>query len=94
MIEEAGISVRRIKKLQEGHPNLIDCMIDGDVQMVINTPSGKGARTDEGRIRAAAVAHGVPCITTIPAAEALVRALEAMREEDPGVVALQARLAV
>ncbi|MCA9099522.1 MAG: carbamoyl-phosphate synthase large subunit, partial [Planctomycetales bacterium] len=94
VIEEAGISVRRIKKLQEGHPNLIDCMIDGDVQMVINTPSGKGARTDEGRIRAAAVAHGVPCITTIPAAEALVRALEAMREEDPGVVALQARLAV
>jgi carbamoyl-phosphate synthase large subunit len=94
LIEEAGIEVRRIKKIQEGHPNLLDCLIDGEVQMVINTPSGKGARTDEGRIRAAAVAHGVPCITTIPAAEALVRALEAMREEELDVVPLQARLSV
>ena len=48
-------------------------MVDGDLQLVINTPSGKGARTDEGRIRAAAVSHGIPCITTIQAADAAVR---------------------
>ena len=47
--------VQRVKKLQQGHPNLLDYMLDGDLQLVINTPSGKGARTDEGRIRAAAV---------------------------------------
>ena len=58
-----------IKKLQQGHPNLLDFMIDGDLQLVINTPSGKGARTDEGRIRAAAVSHGIPCITTLQAAD-------------------------
>ena len=57
-LEEAGVKVQTIKKLQEGHPNVIDFMIDGDLKLVINTPIGKGARTDEGRIRAAAVSHG------------------------------------
>ncbi|MBI2823378.1 MAG: carbamoyl-phosphate synthase large subunit [Planctomycetia bacterium] len=90
-LEEAGIDVRRVKKLQEGHPNLLDFLIDGQIQLIINTPSGKGARTDEGRIRAAAVAHGVPCITTIPAADAAIRAMEALREEEMGVQALQDR---
>ena len=52
-------------------------MLNGELQLVINTPSGKGARTDEGRIRAAAVSHGVPCITTLQAAEAAVQAMEA-----------------
>ncbi len=90
-LEEAGIPVRTVKKLQEGHPNLLDYLIDGQIQLIINTPSGKGARTDEGRIRAAAVAHGVPCITTIPAAEAALRAMEALREEELSVQALQDR---
>jgi carbamoyl-phosphate synthase large subunit len=48
------------------------------VQLIFNTPRGKGARTDEGRIRAASVLYGVPCITTLPAAEACVRAMEAL----------------
>ncbi len=90
-LEEAGIPVKTVKKLQEGHPNLLDYLIDGQIQLIINTPSGKGARTDEGRIRAAAVAHGVPCITTIPAAEAALRAMEALRDESLTVQALQDR---
>jgi carbamoyl-phosphate synthase large subunit len=64
------------------------------VKLVINTPSGKGARTDEGRIRAAAVQHGVPCITTLQACEAAVKAMEALREEDMDVEALQDRFPV
>ena len=83
----------RVNKLQEGHPNLLDYLIDGGMQLIMNTPSGKGARTDEGRIRAAAVAHGVPCITTIQAADAAVRAMEALRDEEMGVQALQDRFA-
>jgi len=89
--EESGIPVQHIKKLQEGHPNLLDYLIDGEIKLVINTPSGKGARTDEGRIRAATVAHGVPCITSIPAADAAVRAMEALRTEEMGVQAIQDR---
>jgi carbamoyl-phosphate synthase large subunit len=91
VLSEAGIPVRIVKKVQEGHPNLIDHLINGDVQLIFNTPSGKGARTDEGRIRAASVSHGVPCITTIQAADAAVRAMQAMRDESMGVQALQDR---
>ena len=91
VIEATGIPVEHVKKLQEGHPNLLDHLIDGRVQLIMNTPRGKGARTDEGRIRAASVTHGVPCITTIPAADACVKAMEALREEEMTVQALQDR---
>jgi carbamoyl-phosphate synthase large subunit len=90
-LAEAGVAVELVKKLQEGHPNLIDHLIDGRVQLIFNTPRGKGARTDEGRIRAASVLYGVPCITTLPAAEACVRAMEAMRSEPLSVQAIQDR---
>jgi carbamoyl-phosphate synthase large subunit len=88
---EADIPVERVKKIAEGRPNLLDHLNDGEVALVLNTPSGKGARTDEGRIRAAAVQHGVPCITTLEAAEAAVVAMEALREEEMSVQPLQER---
>jgi carbamoyl-phosphate synthase large subunit len=87
----AGIPVEVVKKLQEGHPNLIDHLIDGRVQLIFNTPRGKGARTDEGRIRAASVLYGVPCITTLPAAEACVRAMEGLRTDVLAVQPIQDR---
>ena len=90
-LEEAGIRVQTLKKLQEGRPNVLDYIIDGNLQLVINTPSGKGARTDEGRIRASAVLHGISCITTLEAAEAAVGAMEALRNEDMTVQAVQDR---
>ena len=90
-LAEAGIAVEIVKKLQEGHPNLLDSLIDGRVQLIFNTPRGKGARTDEGRIRAASVLYGVPCITTLPAAEACVLAMEALRTEQLEVQAIQDR---
>src|SRR5690606_29296526 len=69
-LEAAGVACERVRKLKEGHPNLLDYMADGQVALVMNTPVGKGARTDEGRIRAGAVAAGVPCLTSLEAAEA------------------------
>ena len=92
-LEQAGIPVERVKKLAEGHPNLVDYLIDGKIGLVMNTPSGKGPRTDEGRIRAAAVQQGVSCTTTIQAAEAAVVAMEALRSEEITVQALQDRFA-
>jgi len=92
-LEAAGVACRRIKKIQEGHPNLLDLFADREVALVMNTPSGKGARTDEGRIRAAAVQAGVPCVTTIEAATAAVKAIEALREEEMQVLSLQDRFA-
>ena len=61
------------------------------VDLIINTPNGKGARTDEGKIRAAAVQAGIPCITTIQAAEAAVEALQSLRKQPMEVQALQER---
>ena len=91
VLAAAGVPVEEVKKLQEGHPNLLDALIDGRVHLIFNTPRGKGARTDEGRIRAASVLHGVPCITTLPAAEACIRAMEAERGAVLTVQALQDR---
>ncbi len=92
-LEAAGIPCRRLKKIQEGQPNILDYFADRDVSLVVNTPSGKGARTDEGRIRAAAVQAGVPCVTTMEAATAAVKAIDALREEEMQVQALQDRFA-
>jgi carbamoyl-phosphate synthase large subunit len=92
-LESAGIPVERVKKLQEGSPNVLDYFADGGVTLVVNTPSGKGARTDEGKIRAAAVQAGVPCVTTLEAATAAVKAIEALREEEMQVQSLQERFA-
>ncbi|MCS7467460.1 carbamoyl-phosphate synthase large subunit [Stieleria sp. ICT_E10.1] len=92
-LEAEGVPVTRIKKLAEGQPNLIDYLKNEDVALIMNTPNGKGARTDEGRIRAAAVQQGVPCITTIAAAEAAVRAMQALGEDVMTVQSLQERYA-
>jgi len=90
-LRAAGIKVEEVSKIQEGRPNLIDYMKNGQVVLVVNTPSGKGARTDEGKIRAAAVAHGVTCITTLAAAQAAVEACRALRDRELTVTALQDR---
>ncbi len=92
-LEAAGIPVQRVKKLKEGQPNLLDYFADRAVALVMNTPSGKGARTDEGKIRAAAVQAGVPCVTTLEAATAAVKAIEALRDEEMQVQSLQERFA-
>ena len=93
IIEASGIPVTSVKKIAEGSPNLIDYLKNGEVSLIVNTPSGKGARTDEGRIRAAAVQNGVPCSTTMAAASAAIKAMQALRTEELTVEALQDRFA-
>jgi carbamoyl-phosphate synthase large subunit len=90
-LRRAGIAVTEINKIQEGRPNLLDLMKNDQIVLVINTPSGRGAQSDEGKIRAAAVAHGVTCITTVPAAQVAVEACRALRERELTVSALQDR---
>jgi carbamoyl-phosphate synthase large subunit len=92
-LEAGGIPVRRVKKLVEGTPNLLNYFADRAVALVVNTPSGKKARTDGGKIRAAAVQAGVPCLTTLEAATAAVKAIEVLRDEEMQVQSLQERFA-
>ena len=92
MLSDAGIEVETVRKLQEGRPNLLDKMANGEIQFIFNTPSGKGARTDEGRIRSAAVAYGVPCVTTIPGCLAVVKAPASLRQRPRAARPRPARL--
>jgi carbamoyl-phosphate synthase large subunit len=69
---------RPIFKIAEGRPNIIDALKNGEIDLVINTPSGKDPRADEAKIRAATVAHDIPCITTLSAAQAAVNGIEAI----------------
>ncbi len=91
VLRAAGIAVEEVNKVQQGRPNLIDYMKNKQIALIINTPSGKGARTDEGKIRSAAVANGVTCITTLAAAQAAVEACRASRQRPWTVCALQDR---
>ncbi len=79
-ISRMGIPVRAINKIGEGSPHVVDCIRDGEVDLVINTPTGSGARTDGYEIRTAAVRQGIPCITTMTGASAAARAIVARRE--------------
>jgi len=81
VLTEAGVKVEVVRKLKEGRPNLLDLMANDEIHYIFNTPSGKGARTDEGKIRAAAVANGVPCVTTLPGCVAVVQAVDALSKD-------------
>ena len=81
VLKEAGVEVEVVRKLKEGRPNLLDLMANDEIHYIFNTPSGKGARTDEGKIRAAAVANGVPCVTTLPGCVAVVQAVDALSKD-------------
>jgi len=88
-LREEGLEVEILRKIREGRPNALDYLKDRRIDFVINTPSGKGARTDEGRIRAFTVTRGIPCITTLSGASAAVRGIEARRRGGLEVKALQ-----
>jgi len=88
-ISRMGIPAERIHKLGEGSPNVVELIERGDVDLVINTPTGTEARSDGYEIRRAAVARGVPCITTVSGGMAATRAIAANRVSGPPVVSLQ-----
>ena len=88
-ISRMGVPVERIHKIQEGSPNVVDYIERGEVDMVINTPTGSGARSDGYEIRSAATRRGIPCITTMTGASAAARAIGAQRGEADEVRSLQ-----
>jgi carbamoyl-phosphate synthase large subunit len=88
-IRRMGVPVERIGKLSQGSPNVVERIEAGEVDLVINTPTGSGARADGYRIRRAAIGRGVPCITTMSGASAAQRAIRASRSGEATVLALQ-----
>jgi len=89
-LEKAGVKCTVLKKIDSGaRPNVIDLMTDGTIQMVINTPTKTGFRTDEGKIRAAATRLGIAIFTTGTAANVAAQAIQALRKGAWGVRAMQ-----
>jgi len=88
-IRASGIQLDRINKVSEGRPNILDSMKNREIALVINTPDGEGPRTDGALIRRCAISNGIPCITTLQAARAVVQGIAALKLRDYGVRALQ-----
>ena len=88
-LKEKGIPSDVVKKIAEGRPNVADLIRNQEVQLVINTPSGKGPVLDEAKIRSLAVSFKIPCITTLSAAEAAATAIKSVRGKGLEVKALQ-----
>jgi carbamoyl-phosphate synthase large subunit len=88
-ISAMGVPVTPINKIAEGSPHVVDLIQERRCALVINTPTGSGARADGYEIRTAAVRHGIPCITTMTGATAAVRAIAAKIEGDGEVRSLQ-----
>jgi carbamoyl-phosphate synthase large subunit len=88
-ISTMGVPVSQINKIAEGSPNVVDLIRERRCNLVINTPTGSGARADGYEIRSAAVRHNVPCVTTMTGATAAVRAIAAKIEGDSEVRSLQ-----
>jgi len=88
-LENAGVTVRRLFKINEGRPNVLDMLKNDDVALIINTPAGPVARQDEVRIRTTALYQRVPVMTTLAAAQATARALRSLKTMTLGVKSLQ-----
>jgi len=88
-ISSMGVPVTRINKLGEGSPHVVDLIRERRCDLVINTPTGSGARADGQAIRTAAVRHNIPCVTTMTGASAAARAIAAQLQGEPSVISLQ-----
>jgi carbamoyl-phosphate synthase large subunit len=88
-LAEYGIQAEPILKIYEGRPNIVDSIKNGDVQLVINTPSGKLSKYDDSYIRKSAIKYKVPYITTLAAALAAARGIRAFRRGYGSVHSLQ-----
>ncbi len=86
---EHGIETQKLFRIAEGRPNVLDLIKNGEIQMIINTPSGMIPRKDENRIRSVAYANSICIMTTLTGAKAAVEGIQALKEKDFDVRSLQ-----
>lgn len=88
-LAEHGISSESIFKVNEGRPNIVDAMMNGEIQLVVNTPLGKQSQQDDSYLRKAAIKYKIPYITTVAAALATAKGIAAYRDQTQGVKSVQ-----
>jgi len=90
-LAEQGVAVEPIKKVIDGHPHIVDAMINGDIQLVFNTTEGAQSLKDSASIRSTAVSRKIPYFTTLAASLASIQAIQALKTRDLSVRPLQSR---
>jgi carbamoyl-phosphate synthase large subunit len=85
-----GIKSEQINKTNQGRPDIVDAIKNGDIQLIINTPAGKSSQSDDSYIRKNAIKHKIPYVTTLAAALAAAKGIEAVQKGRAGVKSLQA----
>jgi carbamoylphosphate synthase large subunit/REP element-mobilizing transposase RayT len=88
-LSAAGIEVSKVFKIAEGRPNVLDLVKNGQIQFILNTPSGKIPREDEVKIRTAALTERIPIMTTIRAAAASAEGIRSLQKGALTVKTLQ-----
>ena len=88
-LKDLGIPNRAVKKIAEGHPHIVDHVKNGDIQLVINTPSGKESAGGLHNIRRAVLRYGLPYATTLSGARAMASGIEALIKGELTVKSLQ-----
>ncbi len=88
-LEAAGVPVKKLFKLAEGRPHVLDMIQNGEIAFIVNTPSGKTPRQDEVRIRGAAVSYRIPIMTTLSAAAASIGGIRSLQAKGMTVRTLQ-----
>jgi carbamoyl-phosphate synthase large subunit len=88
-LKGAGVPVQTLFKIGEGRPNALDMVKNGELNLIINTPSGKTAREDEVKIRSTVSSARIPIMTTLRAAAASLEGIRALREHGLSVRTLQ-----
>jgi carbamoyl-phosphate synthase large subunit len=89
VLRKSDIELEEVAKLGEGRPDVLDLVKNGEIKLIINTPSGKKTKVDETKIRSGAIMHMVPIITTLSGARATINGLEAVKKKGFSVKALQ-----
>jgi carbamoyl-phosphate synthase large subunit len=89
VLQEQGLVVESVLKLHEGRPNVVDIIKNGQIQMIINTPSGEEAQADGKLIRRTALVYKIPIVTTIAGAKATAAAIKSLQSQPLEVKALQ-----
>ncbi len=88
-LEEKGIPVRRVNKVLEGRPHIVDAIKNGEVQLVVNTTHGAQAVADSFSIRRESLMHGLAYYTTVAGAKAVADGITALKDQDLGVKPIQ-----
>jgi carbamoyl-phosphate synthase large subunit len=88
-LEANGVQALFINKLHENRPNIVDAIVNGHIDLVINTPAGKMSEHDDSYIRKSAIKHYVPYITTTAAAYAATQGIKERLYGNYGVKSLQ-----